>query len=82
MPDELPDFRTIINQTALEVIDVKAGSRPRIIAERASVYVKRLRAQQPQLTQAEADKALEGLVSGILRRLEEIASGGGQIGSA
>ncbi len=79
MPDELPDFRTIINQTALEVIDVKAGSRPRIIAERASVYVKRLRAQQPQ---AEADNALEGLVSGILRRLEEIASGGGQIGSA
>ena len=82
MPDELPDLRTIIDQTALEAIDVEAGLQPRLIAERAIAYVQRVRVERPQLTPEEADKVLQAVMSGILRRLEEIDNAGGQIGSA
>jgi hypothetical protein len=82
MRADLPDLRTIIDQTALEAIDLEADLQPRLIAQRALAYVKRLRAEQPQLTQEEADKVLQAVMSGILSRLEEIDNAGGRIGSA
>ena len=82
MLDELPDLRTIIDRTALEVLDVEQSLQPRLIAERSLAYVECLRAEQPQLTQAEADKVLEAVTTGILKRLEEIDHAGGQFGSA
>lgn len=82
VPDELPDLQSIVDQTVLEVIDAEENLQSRIIAERASAYVARLRAQQPHLNEEEADRVIEALTSGILNRLQQIYMSGGRLGSA
>jgi hypothetical protein len=80
-----PDLRSIIDSIALEVteagIDGDAESLEQSISERTTAHL--LRAlKSGAMTKAGIDRYTPMIIRGVLRRLEEIATGGGQIGSA
>jgi hypothetical protein len=67
---------------ALELADVEGSALKKELARRALAYINRLRAEQPQLSEAELDKVLEVVLTGVLERLQQITESGGQFGSA
>ena len=74
--------RAAIDGTALELADVEESNLTKELARRALAYVNRFRAEQPQLNEAELEKVLEAVLTGVLERLQQIAESGGQFGSA
>ena len=76
------ELRAAIDGMALELADVEESNLTKELARRALAYVNRFRAEQPQLNEAELEKVLEAVLTGVLERLQQIAESGGQFGSA
>ncbi len=77
------DFRSIIDGIALQVTEYEdSEDLQTLIAERTIEYVSDLREQHSWLTEAEINRIAETIVTGVLKRLAQIAEGGGHIGSA
>jgi hypothetical protein len=73
----------VIDDIALRVAQYKeADDLEALIASKVMDHVARLKRQQPALSKAEIDRITSVVVSGVLKRLAQIAEGGGQIGSA
>jgi hypothetical protein len=75
-------LRVVIDGMALELADVEESDLTKELARRGLDYVNRLRAEQPQLSEAELEKVLEAVLTGVLERLQQITESGGQFGSA
>jgi hypothetical protein len=75
-------LRVVIDGMALELADVEESDLTKELARRGLDYVNRLRAERPQLSEAELEKVLEAMLTGVLERLQQITESGGQFGSA
>ena len=75
-------LRVVIDGMALELADVEESDLTKELARRGLDYVNRLRAERPQLSEAELEKVLEAVLTGVLERLQQITESGGQFGSA
>jgi hypothetical protein len=77
------NLRSIIDGIALQVSDHgDSEDLQTLIADRTVEYVSDLREQHSWLTEAEINRVAEAIITGVLKRLAQIAEGGGQIGSA
>ena len=75
-------LRAAIDGMALELADVEESTLTKELARRGLDYVNRLRAERPQLSEAELEKVLEAVLTGVLERLQQITESGGRFGSA
>ncbi len=82
MKSSATELRSVIDEITLAVADKTEGDMTTKIAEEATLYIDRLRQEQRMLTDRDIDRIATAIVRGVLKRLLEIASSGGQIGSA
>jgi hypothetical protein len=75
-------LRAAVDDMVLELFDVEDRNVTKGLARLALAYVNRLQAEQPQLSEAELEKVLQAVLTGVLERLEQITESGGQFGSA
>jgi len=76
------NVRSTIDEIALQVAQYdQAEDLETLIAAKTMDYLARLRAEQPTLTESEMDDIMGAVIRGVLKRLEQIAIGGGQIGN-
>ena len=75
-------LRAAIDGMGLELFDVEDRNVTTELALRALAYVNRLRAEQPRLGEAELERVLQAVLTGVVERLEQITESGGQFGSA
>jgi hypothetical protein len=77
------DLRSIVDKIVLRVAEAREESDLRAaISDRTMEYLTELREQQSTLTDADMNRIASRVIKGVLTRLEQIAIGGGQIGSA
>ncbi len=78
-----PSLRSVIDELALQVAQSDANTElPELLSAKTLTYIAKLRKKQPTLTGDEIDRITTVIIEGVLRRLKQIAEGGGQIGSA
>jgi hypothetical protein len=80
--DDAAKLRGLIDGLALDLADAEEDTLRKELARRALAYVNRLRKEQPQLSEAELEKVLQAVLTGVLARLQQITESGGQVGSA
>ena len=78
------NIRSIIDQIALEVAvcDPDQDDLQSVVTDKTMEYIIMLRERQPGLSEPELDRIAKAVVSGVLKRLVQLAESGGQIGSA
>ncbi len=81
MKTSATELRSVIDGITLTVAD-QEGDLATKIADEATVYIDQLRREQRMLTDHDIDRIASAIIHGVLKRLVEIASSGGQIGSA
>ncbi len=83
MNEEQPErLRSAIDRIALQVAGADNETDLQdAIAQRAADHMSQL-LRTGRLSEADVDRVTQAIVKGVLRRLEEIAIGGGKIGSA
>jgi hypothetical protein len=79
-------LRSVIDEITLEVAQNAAGEQsPEALEEAISAcalaHIKRLLADRTFRDALEAEHAIDAIIGGVLKRLQEVAAGGGQIGS-
>lgn len=73
----------MIDEIALSVAEFDPeGDLETLITSKTMDYMVRLRHLQPSLSEQEIDRVTITIVTGVLKRLAQIAESGGQIGSA
>jgi hypothetical protein len=82
MTTEPETLRSVIDEIALQVAEVtEHEGLEEAIGERTVAYMTR-RFQRGVMSEAEVDRVIKAIIAGVLERLEQIALGGRQIGSA
>ena len=84
MKQRIRDYnvRSIIDDIVLRVSDFGERDLRALITERTMEHLTALNEQLSPLAEAEIDRLASAIVKGVLKRLEQIAVGGGQIGTA
>ena len=81
MTNDPESLRSVIDEIALKVAEIDTHHRlERAIADLAIRYM--TGASRGTMSEAELDRITKSIIKGVLQRLEQIAIGGGQIGSA
>jgi hypothetical protein len=82
MKTSATELRSVIDEIVLTVADRTENDLATRIANETTLYIDQLRQEQRMLTDRDIDRIASAIVGGVLKRLLEIASSGGQIGSA
>jgi hypothetical protein len=68
MSNDVAELRAIIAATALELAHIEEADSTSELARRGLAYVNRLRNEQSGLSEAELERVLEAVLTGVLAR--------------